>query len=572
MTPISRRKLLTAGPMALAACRPAQGYFGRTAPPDSQRLVYLIGAEPATLDPAKSADLWELYIVHALFEGLTTSHPVTCEPMAGLATHYQVSADGLRYTFFLRGHAAAIGVRLPNTSDLAPEFSRRRPAPPDTQVARWSDGAIITAHDLVYSWRRAVAPETAANYAFQLLCIQHAQEVTAGKRRPDELAVRALDAFTLRVDLREPVPFFLQLASNRVFCAVPRQAIEAGERDWTEPGRLVSSGAFQLRHRRAGEEIILSRNPHYYESGIVSLGELAFLPVTDGVANVNLYKTGDAALIQTYIPSLMPFLSRKKDFRAYPSFGTVFQVLNSNRPPLDDVRVRYALNMGTDKRAIADFMGVGRKPALGLVPPVTGYDAPESLLVNIDGADCDVLAFNPRAARELLVKAIGSRRLQLEFLNPNLPEARLVPQVFRQQWRENLGIELILVTQEVQTWIQSIYSHNYTVAGCADYGGYLDPTWFLDSFTSQSTANTTPWTDPRYDEMLAGARSTTDRGERLRKLAGCERHLLRAMPVLPTYGDVWVYMRKPFVRGFGTNMMDRQQFKYTWIDRNWSAA
>lgn len=110
------------------------------------------------------------------------------------------------------------------------------------------------------------------------------------------------------------------------------------------------------------------------------------------------------------------------------------------------------------------------------------------------------------------MKAIGSRRLQLEFLNPDLPEARLVPEVFRQQWRENLGIELILVTQEVQTWIQSIYSHNYTVAGCADYGGYLDPTWFLDSFTSQSTANTTPWTDPRYDEMLARARSTTDRG------------------------------------------------------------
>jgi len=572
MTPISRRRVLTAAPLALAACRQAQGYFGRTEPPESDRLVYLIGAEPATLDPAKSTDLWELYIVHALFEGLTTIHPVTGEPMAGLATHYQVSADGLRYTFFLRGHPAAVGVRLPNTSDLSPEFSRGRPAPPDNRVGRWSDGVAITADDFVYSWRRAVAPETAANYAFQLFCIQCAQDVTAGKRRPDELAVRARDAFRLEVDLREPTPFFLQLVSNRVFCAVPRHAIEAGETDWTEPGRLVSSGAFQLQHRRGGEEIILTRNPHYYEAGTVSLGELAFLSVTDGAANVNLYKTGDAALIQTYIPSLMPFLRRKKDFRAYPSFGTVFQALNSNRSPLNDVRVRYALNMGTDKRAIAEFMGVGRKPALGLVPPVSGYVAPKNLPVDIDGVDCDVLAFNPRAARELLVKAVGSRRLRLEFLNPNLPEAKLVPQLFQQQWRENLGIELILVTQEVQTWIQSIYSHDYSVAGAADYGGHLDPIWFLDSFTSQSTANTTPWTDPRYDEMLTAARSTVNPGDRLRKLAACERHLLRAMPVLPTYGDVWVYLRKPFVRGFGMNPMDRQQFKYTWIDRNWRTA
>ena len=84
MIPISRRQLLTAGPLALAACTQAQGYFGSTELPNNERLVYLIGAEPATLDPTKSADLWELYIIHALFEGLTTFHPMTGEPMAGL--------------------------------------------------------------------------------------------------------------------------------------------------------------------------------------------------------------------------------------------------------------------------------------------------------------------------------------------------------------------------------------------------------------------------------------------------------------------------------------------------------
>ena len=129
--------------------------------------MYLIGAEPATLDPRSPPTSGVVHSSRAVRRA-HDDYPVTCEPMAGLATHYQVSADGLRYTFFLRGHPAAIGVRLPNTSDLPPEFSRRRPASPDTQVARWSDGAIITAHDLVYSWRRAVAPETAANYAFQL--------------------------------------------------------------------------------------------------------------------------------------------------------------------------------------------------------------------------------------------------------------------------------------------------------------------------------------------------------------------------------------------------------------------
>src|SRR5690349_22568757 len=72
---MTRRSILAAGPLALAACRRAEAeYFGRTEPPAAQRLVYLIGAEPATLDPAKSTDLWEGYVVHAMFEGLTTFH------------------------------------------------------------------------------------------------------------------------------------------------------------------------------------------------------------------------------------------------------------------------------------------------------------------------------------------------------------------------------------------------------------------------------------------------------------------------------------------------------------------
>src|SRR4051812_28822335 len=107
-----RRTLLTAGPLRLAACRTDEAaYFGKTEPPNKQRLVYLIGAEPATLDRAKSVDLWDLYIVHALFDGLTTLHPMSAEPMAGLATHFDVTPDGLHYTFYLRDHPEPHGAR-----------------------------------------------------------------------------------------------------------------------------------------------------------------------------------------------------------------------------------------------------------------------------------------------------------------------------------------------------------------------------------------------------------------------------------------------------------------------------
>jgi ABC-type oligopeptide transport system substrate-binding subunit len=158
---ISRRSILALSPIGLAACRTdSSDYFGRTKPPSDQLLVFENGDEPGTLDPPLSTGGPEANIVHALFEGLTTYHPRTLQPMAGLATHCKVDSSETRYIFYLRGHPIPAGEKLPNTDTLRHEyhdgqlpqdFSRGRAAPPDDRPARWSDGRLITAHDFVYS-------------------------------------------------------------------------------------------------------------------------------------------------------------------------------------------------------------------------------------------------------------------------------------------------------------------------------------------------------------------------------------------------------------------------------------
>lgn len=586
---MTRRSLLAGAPIAFAACsRGDNEYFGRIDPPGSEQVVYLIGAEPATLDPAKSTDLWESYVVHALFEGLTSLHPQTGAPMAALATHYEVSPDALQYAFYLRGHAAPRGARLPNTSTLreehragaaAEDFSRGRPAPPDQVPARWSDGTTITAHDIVYSWRRALDPVTAATYAYLMYYIRGAEEVNTGRLPAEQLAVRAVADFCVELELRTPASFFLELISNRIFCPTPRRAIETAkaagdESSWTQPGRMVTSGPFTLASRRSNEQIELARNPHYYEAGIVALDTVKFFPVVDGSTAVNLYRAGEASMVQPGLPQLLPALSRKRDFRAHRSYGTVFPLINVTKPPFNDVRARYALNMATDKRAMANFAGAGRSAALNLVPAAAPYQAPTTLPISIDGRDYDVLSYNPEAARELFEKAVGHRGpVRVQYLFPNLPESGPKAEILQDQWRRTLGIELVLVCQELQTWLQTIFSKNYQgVADWGDGGGYVDPAWFLDQFTSLSAANGTGWADPRYDAMLASAAASEDASERMARLSECERYLLRGMPFVPLYKDVWTYLKKPFVKGLGTNSVDRHQFKYLWIDRNWSAA
>lgn len=567
---IPRRALLAAGPLALGACaRAEQGYFGNTDPPRTQRLVYLLDHEPGSLDPTLAAPRQDELIL-SLFEGLTSLHPATGAPMAALATHFDVASDGLRYTFCLRGHPEPRGHRLPTTSDLPMEYSRGRKAPPDHGPARWSDGVPIQAHDIVYSWRRAVDPSTAAEWAFLMRDVQNAEEITAGKLPPAKLGVRARDDFTVEMDLRNRAPFFLELVSGRIFCPVPQHAIQTHGRRWTEPGRIVTSGPFVLADRRPYDRIVLKTNPQYYEAQQVALNELVFLVVPDPTPRLNLYMAGIGAVTQPWIPTIMPTLRRKKDFRPQPNYNSAFWLINATTFPLNDVRLRYALNMATDKRPLADLAGAGSFPATSLVPPSNGYPSLRSLPVSIGGTTYDVLSYNPRAAREILAKAAHPFPARLEYVCANMPDSKLWAQILKEQWKANLGVKLSIVVQELQIWVQSVQSRNFrhlTWWGSGDCG-YLDPSWFLELF-SGSEGYYTGWSDSRYNEMVSQARAIADPGLRMTKLAECERRLLEAMPILPMSYDVQPKLQKPFVRGLGSNLLNREQLKYVWIDTNW---
>ena len=147
----ANQKLIFASAALATACkRSVEPYFGRTIPPDRQRLRYSLGAEPDSLDPAYQSGGYEGYVLPALFEGLTGYHPRTLQPMAALATHFDAEASPPRLTFYLRGHSHPRGQALPNTDSLRREheagkqpydLSRGLRAPPDSDPAKWSDGA-----------------------------------------------------------------------------------------------------------------------------------------------------------------------------------------------------------------------------------------------------------------------------------------------------------------------------------------------------------------------------------------------------------------------------------------------
>lgn len=576
---LSRRSLLAAGALGPASCGRSSGYFGKAEAPQRQRLVYGVGGEPETLDPAKTAAGPESYIIPSLFEALIFPHPITSRPMAGLATHFESNSDHTRFTFYLKGHANPRGNRLPSTESLPSAFPRRRAAPrkDPSAPARWSDGHPITAHDFVFSWRRAVSPVTASPYAAFLYYILHAEEINGGKRPLSDLAVTAMDDYTLQVQMRSSTPFFLEVQEAPAYYAVPQHAIKAAERsgaDWASPDRIVTGGPFQVKDWKPRDRMTLIRNPHYYDADLVNLDELVLLPVVDASTNLNIYKAAEShsMLGKVVAPSFIPLLRSKRDFESAPAYWTMFYSINTTRPPFDNVLVRYAMNMAIDKRAIAHFLRAGQSPAAGLLPPLTGYHQPIELPVKIGGATYDVLQYNPEAARHLLQLA-GCGPLHIDVLYPMLPASRDIPLILQKQWEQTLHAKVTLRGQEETVCIQNRNSLQYSgVAERGWWADYLDPNTFLEAFLSGPSVIGAGWSDRRFDALLAEANAISSPAGRMRKLAGCERLLLTAMPVLPLYYNVQAVLKKPFVRGMAAAKVDSVRFKYAWIDTEWSNA
>ena len=357
-----------------------------------------------------------------------------------------------------------------------------------------------------------------------------------------------------------------------VFYAVPGHVIERVGSSWTSPQHLVASGPFQLTEWKPHAEHRAQKEPTPLRGNSVQLEQIALIPVASSTASVNMYKAGECDWVPGKLLSTRRLFLRfgRKKRLSYRTRFLVHVLRNQHRDgPFNDVLIRYALNMATDKRAIAAFVGAGRTPALSLYAVIPGYPRNDTLSVDIDGTECDVLEHNPSAARELLRKA-GVTSLRIDVQYPNRPATADLPLILQQQWRNTLGAHVFPVAQEEQVWIQSRSALAYR--GLSErgwFGDYPDPNTFLEMFLAGQNVSGSGWSDSQYDVMLAHANTETNRRERMQKLAACERFVLGQMPILPLYYNVLSYLRKPYVHGFDPRRLGLVRFKYVWVDTNW---
>ncbi|WP_447825461.1 peptide ABC transporter substrate-binding protein [Aeromonas salmonicida] len=486
---------------------------------DRQTLVKGNGDEPESLDPAqiRSGFPGEVVLVD-LFEGLV-SEDGQGKIVPAQAQRWETSEDGLVWRFFLR-----------------PQL-------------KWSNGEPLTAQDFVYAWRRLLDPAQGSPSAGLLLAtgINNAQSVYAGALELTSLGVEAESSQILKVTLERPVPYFLQLVSQRPFVPVNEQVITRFGKEWTQPGKLVSNGAYKLVNWAPNERIEAERNIHYWDDLHTRIKRVTYLPLSSQHAERLRYEAGEIQLTNKVALEYYQKTKQTTPERIWglPLLGTYLYTFNLRRPELQDVRVRQALAMTIDRHVLTEQVsGQGERPAWSLLPGMPGYEALGSPL-----ALQDQPTRLAKAAALMAQAGYNSARPFKLTLTYNTSEShKKLALAVAAMWKP-LGVEVSLNNMEWSAYQVAKDSGDFMLVRSFLFGDYVEPSSMLNSFRCQDPQNESGYCNSAFDGLLQQASDTLDGSTRTGLYRQAEQLLMDEMPAIPVYHYNQMRLVDPTLRG-----------------------
>ncbi|HZD87508.1 MAG TPA: peptide ABC transporter substrate-binding protein, partial [Gaiellaceae bacterium] len=453
---------------ALAACGGGGGSTtGEAAgkPAAKQVLTIAWGAEPPSLDPGLATDTTSSNVLLNIMDPLVRLGP-NLEPVPALAKSWDV--NGKVVTFHLRDDG------------------------------RWTNGDPVTAGDFEYSWKRTLSPALAADYAYQLYGIVGAEKYNQCKSNCDTLrdavGVKALDDRTLEVRLTSEQPWFIQQAAHHSFLAVHRATVEKYGDKWTEPGNIVTNGAFKLAGWQHDATLTLVKNQDWRNADQVALDRVDGKIIVDGTTRVQAFEAGEVDVLDgAGLPTQdMPRLKQLPEYESYPALGTYYYGFNLKNIP--DLNQRRAMAFAIDRQSLIDNVAQADQiPATGMVPEgMPGFDVIEQsfLPVRADLAK----------AKEYMAKAVNPK-MKVTLYHNDAPGHKEIAVAVQSMWKK-LGISTTIKSQEWAQYLEFLGpppSNSVDTYRLGWIGDYVDPMNFLELWTCNSGNNNTNFCDKRYD-------------------------------------------------------------------------
>ncbi len=504
-------------------------------------LVINNSAEPSSLDPQEITGMLESRIAYSLFEGLVNFDPKDSHTIPGVAESWSCSADGKVWTFKLRNNA------------------------------RWSNGDPVVAADFLFSFQRILMPTFGAEYASMLHCVKGAKDFNTGKIKDfKEVGFKSPDPHTLIIKLENPVPYFLQLVCHNSWLPVhPPTILKFGKIDemhtpWTRPGSLVGNGAFKLDSWEVARQIVVKKNPYYWDAAQVSLNAVEFKAISDLFAEERAYQGGELHITGSVPPYKIVQLVADKaphlrlDAFLSVSFIRINTVVKNNeavQKALSDTRVRRALGMVINRQQIADrVLRSGESPAFYYTPTGTGgFTSPAQWKEDL------------AEAKKLMAEAgypDGKNFPKLEYLFNTSETSLLAAQAYQEMWRQSLGIEVELKNLDWKVYLSSLHSGDYQLARSAWSGDYNDPNTFLEMFISGNELNQTGWSDSLYDDFIKSAAVEQNPAKRLELFGKAEARLIECAPIIPVVFNKNKFLIRPEVQGWYPTLLGEHPLKW----------
>jgi len=473
------------------------------------------------LNPVYSYTSSEAQIYSGLYEGLVGYHPLTMEPVPAVAERWDVSDDGLVYTFYLR------------------------------EDARFSNGDPVTASDFRETWLRVIDPDTEAAYNFLYDVIDGVRAYRAGRTTDSrDVGIRVIDDTTLEVRLHQPATHFMRILCHHAF--VPLHPDLRRTDDWSGFSSLPTNGPYRLVER-SDDELLLRRNPRYWDAENVEIGQIQILftgedeatSVTDrfnrGVID---WVTGGMDLSEVQFPEMIV---------VNPLFATTYYFLRADVEPFSDDRIRRALALLLPWDEIRSAE-IHLSPATTLVPPIPYYPEVEGITEQrID------------EAMALLDEAGFSRGVRIPEISVHIPqgeETMRVAEIMQQSWEEHLEVSVDIQVTPYPAYFDALGESDFTVGTVSWIGDFADPLTFLQMWISDSNVNDAGFTNLRYDRLIDD--SMVERGETRYEILGrAEELLLQTGTVLPVSHSPSINLIDlKAVDGWFPNPLDVHPLKY----------
>ena len=508
-----------------------------------------LAATTETLDPVMNTTMDGANYINHYFEPLLRYKRDGSGIEAGVAESHDVSEDGLVWTFHLRDNA------------------------------KWSDGQPVTAKDFEYAFKRLVDPAVAAPYALDMgAYLKNGAAIVNGEKPVDELGVKVIDDHTIELTLEGPCAYFEEIIAFPTFSPIRQDMIETyGAEKWaTAPESYISNGAFTMSEFTLDSQMVALPNEHYWESDTIVPTSITFLFLADEAAELNAFRSGEADFIEDAPEEEIRALIEAGDAEYRSQLGIYYFDFQNQKEPFNDVNVRKAFSLALDREYIANVVRQGAVyPAYAFVG--NGFnDATEGSDFRKVGGD--LLPTDYEESKKQALEALAAAGYKTPE-NPDGKDFPLVEFIYNEQtlhqtlaqaaqnmWKEVLGVEVTLSSQEWQVFTDTRRKGDFEMARDGWISDYNDPSSLLGLGVSSSGNNNAQYKSEEFDAIMEKVAQSGDQAVRMEAMHEAEKLYVQtdsAVAPLYYYADQLVYNQN--LKNWGYTPVGYKFFHHSYV-------